>query len=158
MERVTISVSDTFARDLARFMDEHGYANRSEALRDLARAGLERAQVEGAAGGECLATLVYVYNHHTRDLARRLTETHHGRHDLEVATLHVHLDHDHCLEMALLRGQAAEVKALAASVIAERGVLHGQVSYVPVHVEDHAEAHAHAAGGRAHTHLRPASE
>ena len=124
MERVTISVSDAFAADLARFMDEHGYDNRSEALRDL---------------------------------ARRLTETHHGRHDLEVATLHVHLDHDHCLEVALLRGQAAEVKTFAASVIAQRGVLHGQVSYVPVRIEDHAQAHAHGEG-RPHLHLRPASE
>jgi CopG family nickel-responsive transcriptional regulator len=154
MERVTISVSDAFAADLGRFMAEHGYANRSEALRDLARAGLERARTDGVASGACFATLVYVYNHQTRELARRLTESHHARHDLEVATLHVHLDHEHCLEVALLRGEAAEVKDFSASVIAQRGVLHGQVSFVPVRVEEH----AHDADGRPHLHVRPASE
>lgn len=156
MERVTISVSDEFARALSEFMAAHGYDNRSEALRDLARAGLERARQQ-APEGACVAAVTYAYNHRTRALARRLTETHHHRHDLTTATLHVHLDHEHCLEVAVVQGDAAEVKAFAESVITERGVVHGQVAYVPVTV--HAEAHAHEGGNRTgrHVHIRPGS-
>lgn len=153
MERITISVSDEFAENLTHFMAANGYENRSEAIRDLARAGLEKAQIQGDGKGECIATLTYVFNHHTRKLAHRLTEAHHGRHDIEVATLHVHLDHDNCLEVAVLRGETEEIKAFSKALVAERGVLHGQVSFVPVVVAGH--AHEHGGHRHHHAHLRP---
>lgn len=154
MERITISVSDEFAAELSAFVARHGYVNRSEAIRDLARVGLDRAHGEDEATGQCVATLSYVYDHHARDLPRRLTETHHKRHDLEVATLHVHLDHDNCLEIAVLKGDVAAVRATASAVISERGVRHGAITMVPVAIED--ERHGHAEGGvRPHTHAHP---
>jgi len=159
MERVTISVSDEFTAELTAFMTANGYTNRSEAMRDLARLGLERARAETGVAGACLATLVYVFNHHTRELAKRLTDTHHGRHDLEVATLHVHLDAENCLEVAVLRGDAHEVRGFAHAVIAERGVQHGQVCFVPqtapphghsyTHVGEHGNNHVKATGAKA---------
>jgi CopG family nickel-responsive transcriptional regulator len=77
MERITISVSDEFAAELAAFMETHNYENRSEAVRDLARLGLERALIDHSVEGDCVATLSYVFDHHTRELARRLTDAHH---------------------------------------------------------------------------------
>jgi CopG family transcriptional regulator, nickel-responsive regulator len=148
MERVTISMSDEFAAELSEFMASNGYANRSEALRDLARLGLRNARLDSSRAGECFAALSYVYNHHTRDLSKRLTETHHGHHHLTVATMHVHLDHENCFEVAVLRGEVQAVRELARQVIAERGVKHGQVSFVPVTLET--EAHVH--DGEAHVH------
>lgn len=134
-------MSDEFAAELAAFMADNNYQNRSEALRDLARLGLKRERLESGVGGPCVATLSYVFNHHTRELAKRLTDTHHDHHDLQVATMHVHLDHESCLEVAVLRGDAAVVLDFSRSVIAERGVSHGQVSFVPVTLG--AEAHQH---------------
>ncbi|TWB23396.1 CopG family transcriptional regulator [Nitrospirillum amazonense] len=155
MQRVTISVSDEFAAELEAFMARHGYENRSEALRDLARAGLgQTAVAETAGAGQCYATLAYVYDHHTRDIPRRLTETYHSRHDLAVANLHVHLDHDHCLEVAVLRGRTVDVRDFAQAIIAERGVRHGNVTFVPVDIG--AEPHSHSQnGGTGHSHARP---
>jgi CopG family nickel-responsive transcriptional regulator len=150
MERITISVSDEFAAELAAFMESHTYANRSEAVRDLARLGLKRA--EPNLTGACVATLSYVFNHHVRELARRLTDAHHEHHDLQVATMHVHLDHENCLEVAVLRGDAAEVGELAKAIIAERGVSHGQVNFVPVAIDKAAHSHG---GGHGHTHIHP---
>lgn len=94
MERVTISMSKEFAAELAAFLDSNGYENRSEALRDLARLGLRHAWLESGRAGACFATLSYVYNHHTRELSKRLANAHHGHHHLHVATMHVHLDHE----------------------------------------------------------------
>ena len=151
MERVTISMSDELAAELADFMAAHHYDNRSEAMRDLARLGLERARIDHSTTGQCVATLSYVFNHHTRELATRLTEKHHAHHELHVATMHVHLDHENCLEVAVLRGEAAAAREFSKAVIAERGVKYGQVSFVPVSIE--AESHTHA--GRDHTHVHP---
>ena len=50
MERVTISMSDEFAGELSAFMESAGYANRSEALRDLRPCGILRALVPSTRG------------------------------------------------------------------------------------------------------------
>jgi CopG family nickel-responsive transcriptional regulator len=107
-----------------------GYQNRSEAIRDLARAGLQQARQE-TSQGECVAALVYVYDHGARELARKLVQNFHGHHDMALATLHVHLDHDSCLEIAALRGASAEVQHFADHVIAERGVRYGRLVTIP---------------------------
>src|SRR5271168_5638475 len=103
MERITISVSDEFAAELAAFMASERYENRSEAVRDLARLGLKRARIDHSISGECVATLSYVFDHHTRELAKRLTDAHHEHHGQEVATMHVHLDHQSCFAATPLR-------------------------------------------------------
>ena len=144
MQRVTITIDDALAAELDRFMEARGYANRSEAIRDLARGGLEQREAEVPSDGECVAALVYVYDHHARDLPKRLTQGFHAHHDIAQATLHVHIDHDSCLEVTVLRGRGADVRAFADHVIAERGVRHGHVVLMPV--EPHApHCHAHGA-------------
>jgi CopG family nickel-responsive transcriptional regulator len=153
MERITISVSDEFAAELAAFMERHNYENRSEAVRDLARLGLNQARLDKSAKGACVATLSYIFNHHTRELAKRLTDAHHEHHDLHVATMHVHLDHESCLEVAVLRGEAAQVRDFAKTVIAERGVTHGQVNFVPMVID--AAGHTHNGLSHSHTHTHP---
>jgi CopG family nickel-responsive transcriptional regulator len=151
MERITISVSDEFAAELAAFMESEHYDNRSEAVRDLARLGLIQARGDRGIAGDCVATLSYVFDHHTRELPKRLTDAQHAQHDLHVATMHVHLDHDSCLEVAVLRGEAKAVKDFARAVIAERGVTHGQINFVPVTIDTAAHQHGPASPGHAHT-------
>lgn len=148
MERLTISMSDEFASELAVFMATNHYDNRSEAVRDLARLGLRQARLHDGVTGECVATLSYVFDHHTRELAKRLTDTHHAHHELQVATMHVHLDHQNCLELAVLRGNSSAVREFSKAVIAERGVTHGQINFIPVMIET--EAHPHHVAGSAH--------
>jgi CopG family nickel-responsive transcriptional regulator len=155
MQRVTISMSDEFAGELDRFMADSRYENRSEAIRDLARLGLDRAQRDDPGPGQSLATLVYVFDHRVREIPRRLSQTYHDHHDLSVATLHVHLDHDNCLEVAVLRGDSAAVKSFAQSVIAERGIQHGQVNFVPVNIETGEHPHGPVGAAHSHSHVRP---
>jgi len=152
MQRVTITLDDGLMADLDRIIAARGYQNRSEAIRDLARAGLEQAAVEVADTRNCVAALVYVYDHHARDLPKRLTQEFHDHHDLSQATLHVHLDHESCLEVTVLKGRGAEVQSFANQVIAERGVRHGHVVYMPA-PDDMAHGHSHSHGhGHSHSH------
>ena len=88
-------------------MARRAYANRFEAVRDLLRAELGRAQLESAHGKHSVACLSYVFNHHERDLAEQLTALHHAHHDLSISTMHAHLDHDHCLETGIMRGESS---------------------------------------------------
>ena len=160
MQRVTVTLDDELLGELDRMAAARGYQNRSEAIRDLARAGIrEAAQEAGEAGeaGDCVAALVYVYDHEARNLSRRLTRSFHDHHDLSLAALHVHLDHESCLEVAVLRGKAPEVQHFADHVIAERGVQHGRLFMVPVEIEHGKHAHTHGHGHRhVHAHVRKA--
>ena len=127
MERITISLDAELAAEFDRLIAERGYRNRSEAVRDVLRAHLEQARRQRGEASHCVASLSYVFNHHERDLAERLTALQHGQHDLTVATLHVHLDHENCLESIILRGPTAAVRSFSDALIAERGV---QAAYV----------------------------
>jgi CopG family nickel-responsive transcriptional regulator len=85
-----------------------------------------------------------------RFVSNTMTQDFHAQHGLAQATLHVHLDHDSCLEVTVLKGKSDDVKAFADHVIAERGVRHGHVSYMPTdvgahpHEGDHKHRHDHA--------------
>ena len=116
-----------------------GYQNRSEIIRDLARAGLQQSAEDAAPSGQCVAALVYVYDHAARDLSKRLVQNFHGHHDLSLATLHVHLDDDSCMEVTALKGASGEVRHLADHIIAERGVRYGRVVMIPTASDEEAE-------------------
>ena len=131
MQRITITLDDELMGELDAMIAEHGYQNRSEEIRDFARGGMQQAAQEKGKSGECVAALVYVYDHAARDLSRRLVENYHGHHDLSLATLHVHLDDDNCMEVTALRGSGAEVQHFADHIIAERGVKYGRVVMIP---------------------------
>jgi CopG family transcriptional regulator, nickel-responsive regulator len=130
MQRVTITIEEELLEKLDALVAGRGYQNRSEALRDLARAGLERAAPPDAAA-PAVGVLVYVFDHARRELPNRLTGEFHDHHDLAVSTLHVHLDAGSCLEVAVLKGAAGELRHMADHVTAERGVRHGQLVLLP---------------------------
>jgi CopG family transcriptional regulator, nickel-responsive regulator len=151
MERHTISLDAQLSEQFDRFMHRHGYENRSEAIRDLIRERLEADRLEQDENGYCVATLSYIYNHHERALASQVTAVHHLHHDLTLSSMHVHMDHDNCLEVVFIRGKIPDVRSFADKVIAMRGVRHGKLHLVPVALSQ--ALHTHSAG--AHTHLSP---
>jgi len=103
-----------------------GYENRSEALRDLVRHELDRDTWQR--GGDAVSTITLVYDHHVRELSERLTQIQHDHGQLIISTLHVHLDHDHCLEVIAARGPARALKAMADRLIGTKGVISGHVA------------------------------
>lgn len=145
MQRITITIDDDLLDTLDQLCRRRGYTSRSEAVRDLVRlAQIEQAAQSGTRE-TCVAVLAYVYEHGTRNLAKRLTGDQHNHHELSVATLHVHLNHDDCLEVSILRGGVSEVQAFANSVMTQRGVRHGNLHAVPQGAARQT-AHAHKTG------------
>jgi CopG family nickel-responsive transcriptional regulator len=135
MERFTISLDESLAQAFDTLIHDRGYANRSEAVRDMIRRELENHRLESKEAPHCIASLSYVYNHHERRLGERLTDLQHHAHDMVVSSMHVHLDHDNCLESVILRGHTEDVRAFAEKLSAERGVRHGTLNLIPVETE-----------------------
>ncbi|MGD0837528.1 MAG: nickel-responsive transcriptional regulator NikR [Polyangia bacterium] len=124
--RFGVSMDDDLLVRFDRLCKRRKYQNRSEALRDLVRDALVRDEWEG--DEEIVGTITLVYDHHTRELSDSLTQVQHDHFEAILANLHVHLDHDNCLEVIAVRGRASLVQQVADSLLAKRGVKHGRLS------------------------------
>ena len=124
--RFGISIEEKLLTSYDRLIEDKGYVNRSEAIRDLIRSALVESKWE-AGNDETVGTVTLVYNHHVRDLSDKLTEQQHSHHDRIVSALHVHLDAHNCLEVLVVRGPAQEVKQIADELIGVKGVKHGKL-------------------------------
>lgn len=121
--RFGVSIDQQLLRRFDRLIHSNRLTNRSEAVRDLIRARLvdEELAIDSS---PVIGVLTLVYEHSRRELESRLTEVQHGQHDRIISTTHVHIDHDDCLEVVLLRGTVAEVRAIAEVLGGQRGVKH----------------------------------
>ena len=128
--RFGVSLDDDLLGQFDELCNRRGYASRSEALRDMIRAALA-TDASSEPGTEAAGVLTLVYDHHIRDLAKKLTERQHEAHDCVVTTLHVHLDHHTCLEVLILKGESGRIKDMADSLRAIRGVKHGTFTLTP---------------------------
>ena len=129
--RFGISIDQKLLERFDRLISGKGYHSRSEAIRDLIRNSLVDAQWEED-DRETVGTVTLVYDHHTRELADRLTERQHHHHGSIASVLHVHLDRRNCLEVAVLKGKAKEIKALADRLIGTKGVKHGTLTMTTI--------------------------
>jgi CopG family nickel-responsive transcriptional regulator len=124
--RFSVSAEAGLVRRFDRQIKAQGYPTRSKAVADLMRDSL----VKGAwkAGREVAAAIIMVYDHHRRHLTGRLTAIQHDYHDLIISSQHVHLDHDNCLEIVVVRGAPKRVQALARQLKATKGVKYTSVA------------------------------
>ena len=127
--RCSISLPKKLLNALDRMAEQKGYDNRSLAMADMIRDQLVDHR-EQSGTGEMAGTISIVYDHHKRRLQEDLTEIQHDHGGLIIASMHVHLDHDNCLEVLVTRGPAGELKHLADTLIAAKGVKHGRLTMV----------------------------
>jgi CopG family transcriptional regulator, nickel-responsive regulator len=154
LTRFGVSAEDDLLENFDRLAEARGYQNRSEALRDLMRDALvqERTATQPDKT-EVLGSLTLVYDHHARDLAERMKELQHEHHALVISLLHVHLSHDDCMEVIVLRGRAGEVKSLANALLSLKGVKHGKLfttlpaQAITKKANTHSRAHTHGERG-----------
>ena len=143
MQRITITIDDDLLDAIDRIAAQRGYASRSEAVRDIVRGAAAPHRAVAAGATPCFGALSYVYSHGTRDLARRLTDEGH-HHGVSVASLHVHLNRDDCLELTVLRGTVAAMQAHADAITTQRGVRYGHLHLIPEGPEPaHLGSHDH---------------
>lgn len=124
--RCGISLDPKLLAQFDRLIARLGYANRSEAVRDLIRDRLVSEEWKHGKA-EAVATVSLVYDHHELDLPRRLTDLQHEHHSTVVSTLHVHLDEHNCLEVLILRGRGSRIRAIGERLTSIKGVKHGKM-------------------------------
>lgn len=124
--RLSMSIEKPLYERLERLVEQSGYTNRSEFVRDLVRQKLVETEWQG--DRVVLGTVTLVYDHHQRGLSDRLTDLQHHHHNEVLAATHVHLSHDLCAEMILIRGKGHRIKHLVDQMRQQKGVLHAELS------------------------------
>ena len=124
--RFGVSLEKELLEKFDKLSKEKQYPNRSEAIRDLIRENLvKREWIEGK---EVAGAITLVFDHHKRELVNILTDIQHDFHTLIISSQHIHLDHDNCLEIIVVRGKPIEVRELADKLRATKGVKYGSLS------------------------------
>jgi CopG family transcriptional regulator, nickel-responsive regulator len=126
LKRFSVSLEDQLLDQFDEYIGNHGYSNRSEAIRALTRGKLINEEWEQDC--EVVGVVTLVYDHHQAQLQERITEAQHDYYQLITSTTHVHMDHHNCLEVTIVKGQASMVRQLAERLIALRGVKNGNLT------------------------------
>lgn len=124
--RFGVAVDEELLQQFDKLTVARGYANRSEALRDLMRDALVRQQWHD--DEEVIGVVTLLYDHHARNLEAQLTDIQHDHHSQILSTMHIHLDHDNCLEIVAVRGPGRQIEDLATKLIGMKGVRHGKLT------------------------------
>ena len=127
LSRIGIALDSKLLKKFDDLIGKRGYTNRSEAFRDLIRDVLVQQTWESP-GSSVVGTVTLVYDHHVRLLNEKLTGLQHSHFHNILSTLHVHLDHDNCLEVLVVKGRASAVKKIADALISTKGVKHGRLT------------------------------
>jgi len=126
LKRFSISLEESLLDNFDRYIKAHQYDNRSEAIRDLIRKAFVKK--EWQADKRVMGVISLVYDHHQPSLQEKVTVAQHDFHHHIVSSTHVHMDHDNCMEVIIVRGKAAEVQELANRLIALRGIRDGNLA------------------------------
>jgi len=123
--RFGVSIEEKLLSKFDSYINEKGYVNRSEAIRDLIRNILVSQQIENPET-ESFGTLTMIYNHHHGDISEKLNSVQHDYFQNIVSTTHIHLDAHNCLEVLILRGKAGQLKSLADMILSIKNVKNGK--------------------------------
>ncbi len=126
LARFGVSLDEDLLAEFDRLIARRSYTNRSEAIRDLIRDSL--VGQEWNENRDTVATITFVYDHHVPDLTRKLVHIQHDFQGHIMAGMHVHLDHDHCLEVLVARGKGAAIRKVADAILSVKGVKHGKLT------------------------------
>ncbi|OAG27878.1 nickel-responsive transcriptional regulator NikR [Thermodesulfatator autotrophicus] len=125
--RFGVSMPAKLLEEFDRYIERHHYTNRSEAIRDLIREKLVEEEWRESSE-EVIGTITYVYDHHKRELADKLMDIQHDHYQEIISTQHVHLDHDRCLEVVIVKGKAEQIKKLSDRIKSLKGIIHCQLA------------------------------
>ena len=124
--RFGVSIPNRLLESFDDLIEEKGYSNRSEALRDLIRDFLVEAEWES--DEETIGTVTLVYDHHVKELSDELNSIQHDMGPAIISTVHVHLDHHMCMEVVLVKGKSSDIRKMADRLIGTKGVVHGKLT------------------------------
>ena len=129
--RIGVSLPDNLLTKFDNIIEERGYSSRSEGIRDAIRSYINHYEWMNDIKGRRIGTISLVYDHTKRGLSNMMAEIQHEHSGIIKTSIHIHLDHDNCLEVVVLDGDGRDIKMLAEKIISLNGVKFSKLTTVP---------------------------
>jgi len=125
LARFGVSLDEEILKELDDFVKENSLPNRSQAIRHLVEKNLveKKWQCNQIVAG----AIVMLYNHHKTDITTRSNDIQHDFFDVILSSQHFHLNHENCLEIIAVRGEAKRLTSLSDKLIGIKGIIHGKL-------------------------------
>lgn len=124
--RFGVSIEPDLLKKFDKYIKNKGYQNRSEAIRDLIRKTLIiKKQFDPES--KSMGTFTMIYDHHIGTLTNKLMRIQHDHTSEILTTTHIHIDHNNCLEILVLKGKTKNIQQLADNIKSLKGIKHGEL-------------------------------
>lgn len=140
--RIGVSLEPELLTEFDKVIAKKGYVSRSEAIRDLVRDSLAETEWKNDKEYVC-GVITMVYDHDTTGLSEKITEIQHSALQAISTTVHIHLDHDRCMEVVVVEGELGMLKQIANDFGTLKGVLRCKLT-----MASQATGHVHYVGVR----------
>ncbi len=130
LARIGVSLPENLLEKFDEIITKRGYSSRSEGIRDAIRGYIRYYAWMSEVEGERVGTISMVYDHNQRGLVNSLLDIEHEFSEIIRSSLHVHINHDTCMEVLLLRGEGKDVRNVAEKIMTIRGVKHVKLTTI----------------------------
>ncbi len=124
--RFGVSLEKDLLDALDEFVEKNKFSNRSQAIRQLIANNVVIQKWE--CNNLVVGSITLVYDHHKREILQQLNDIQHDYHHCILSSQHFHLDHDNCMEIIAVKGQAVQLTELSDRLIAVKGIRHGKLT------------------------------
>ena len=123
--RFSVSLEEELLKELDQFAQGNSFANRSQALRHL----IEKNIVEKKwhCNNVVAGAIVMIYDHQKKEILSKSNEIQHNYFEVILSSQHFHLNHDICLEIIAVKGNANKLTELSDKLISIKGIKHGKL-------------------------------
>ncbi|MCZ7402126.1 MAG: nickel-responsive transcriptional regulator NikR [Candidatus Methanoperedens sp.] len=130
LARIGVSLPENLLERFDEIITKRGYSSRSEGIRDAIRGYIRYYAWMSEVEGERVGTISLVYDHNQRGLVNSLMEIEHEFSGMIRSSIHMHINHDMCLEVLMVRGEGRDVKAVTEKIMTLRGVKHVKLTTI----------------------------
>ena len=130
LARIGVSLPENLLEKFDEIITKRGYSSRSEGIRDAIRGYIRYYAWMSEVEGERVGTISLVYDHNQRGLVNSLLEIEHEFSGMIRSSIHMHINHDMCLEVLMVRGEGRDVKAVTEKIMTLRGVKHVKLTTI----------------------------
>jgi len=130
LARIGVSLPENLLERFDEIITKRGYSSRSEGIRDAIRGYIRYYAWMSEVEGERVGTISLVYDHNQRGLVNSLLDIEHEFSGMIRSSIHMHINHDMCLEVLMVRGEGRDVKAVTEKIMTLRGVKHVKLTTI----------------------------
>ncbi len=140
LARISITVEEDLLEQFDDYVKERGFPTRSEAMKNMMRDAI--VQDEWKKGEFVAGNISLVYDHHKPGIVQKLIDVQHDYCEEVQCSQHVHLDHDNCMEIIVLRGLGKRILEILKRLHQIKGLKHlgltmctAEIQWAPHHHE-----------------------